>query len=146
MNTGKSTDFGKEASRLLPVIQREGMRELMPFLSDNNLTIQHVVVLELLKESGTHKMGDIAKALNLTMSAVTVIIDKMIEMELVSRERSESDRRVVNVMLEKKGNKFIEEFSCLRRGIIKEMFSHLTGEEKEEYLRLLRKVCQGLNR
>jgi len=140
----KNMDFGREVSKMLPVIIREATRRQMSVFSESRISIPHLVILEYIRDTGPARMSELAKALNLTMGAVTAIADKMIRMGLVKRERSSEDRRVVRVALLKKGREIAERVQNDRRRISNDMFAALTGDEKREYLRLLQKVYEGL--
>ena len=137
-------DFGGELAKVLPFIIREFTRQQMSVFSRGFVTVPQVVILEILAEQGTCKMGDLARALNFTMSAVTGIIDKMIKLRLLKRERSSKDRRVVKVMMLKKGEETVKLVREERRSAANNIFSALTEKEKSEYLKILRKVRDNL--
>ena len=137
-------NFGEEMAKVLPRMLREFARKQDSILAKGKIAIAHVVILDVLKEKESSTMGELAKILNLTMSAVTVIIDKMIELTLVKRERSKEDRRIVNVTLAKTGKDLMKKINEERETMTNEIFSVLTDKEKEEYLRLIRKVYESL--
>ena len=85
-------------------------------------------------------MGDIAKMLNLSVSAITSVIDKMVEMKFVKRKRSGNDRRVVLVALDERGQAMAKKIRQQRKDVFNDLFSPLADQEKEEYLRLLTKI------
>jgi len=142
----KSTDIGSEIAKIVPAILREVTRRHETIFSEDNLAIPQIVVLDLLRERGSCNMGDLARMLNYTMSAATGIIDKMIKMDLVKRERSQEDRRVVMVAFRKKGEETARRVSEARRDLSNDLYSVLTQKEKQEYLRLLRKVFDNLRK
>ncbi|MFH1837494.1 MAG: MarR family transcriptional regulator [Candidatus Omnitrophota bacterium] len=144
MPNKKAINIGKEVEKIHPLILREITMKQMSIFSEDKMSVTHMVVLDLLKERGSCKMGDIAKALHITMSAVTGIVDKMNRIELVKRERSSEDRRIVWVSLLPKGKKIIEKINRERVSAVNTLFSGLMSEEKEEYVRLLRKVYDQL--
>ncbi|MFC1480279.1 MarR family winged helix-turn-helix transcriptional regulator [Candidatus Omnitrophota bacterium] len=146
MNPSKHGDFGGEVSRILPLILREVTKKQMTIFSKGRLALPHVVILDLLAENGPCKMGDLAKTLHLTMSAVTGIVDRMIQLDLVKRERSREDRRVVRVSLLKKGEEAAKRVNEERRNTANDIFSPLTESERGEYLRILRKVYDNLRK
>jgi len=146
MKASGHVDFGGEVSRMLPLIMREATRMQMTVFSEGRLAIPHVVILDLLKEKGSCKMGELAEMLHLTMSAVTGIVDRMIELSLVKRERSREDRRVVMVALLKKGDETAMRLREDRRKVTDKIFSALTESEKREYLKLLSKVYNSLRK
>ncbi len=139
-------NFGKEVAKLLPMILREATTRQKSTFIDSDITMPQVVVLELLLEKEKCKMGEVAKTLNLSMSAITSIVDKMIDAAMVSRERSTEDRRVVEVELTKKGKEIAKRVSKEREDMANDLFSVLTKEERKEYLRLLKKVFSSAKR
>lgn len=140
----QNMDFGKEISKILPLFMKEFARRQNNIFAKGLMTIPQVVILDLLLERGSCKMNELAKALGLTMSAVTVIIDKMIVLKLVKRERSEQDRRVVKTSLLNKGKEMIRRINQGRQNIVNDLFSVLTESEKSEYIKMLRKIGDSL--
>ncbi len=140
------TDFGAEVAKILPLIMREFTKRSKSIFSELPLTIPQIVVLEFLTDHGPRKMNELATALHVTMSAVTVIVDKMIKLKLVKRERSSEDRRVVNVILLNKGRETARRIKDARRNLVNELFSTVTVEDRQQYLRILRKVYKNLRR
>jgi len=141
-----NVDFNYEAeiSKTAGAIHRELTNKLNKIFSKGKLAMSHIIILELLYEKKHSTMTELAKSLNLTMSAATAIIDKMVEMKLVNRNRSEKDRRVVEVSLTKKGTTTTAKVLNNRLEMVKEMFFVLTESEKQQYLLLLRKVYSGI--
>ena len=139
-------DFAVEVAKLLPYILRSISQRQHNFFLKANLTLSQIVILEFLADHGSCKMNELAKVLNFTMSAGTATVDKMVRTKLVKRERSTKDRRVVRVMLLSKGVEMVGKIMELRRDSMNEMFASLTGEDKVEYLRILRKVADNLRK
>lgn len=145
MDQSGGFDFGAEVMRLMPHMLREVTRTQKSAIAKGNLAVSHIVVLDMLSAKKACTMGELARTMDLTMSAATGIIDKMIELGLVKRERSSSDRRVVRVMLLKRGSDLMRKVNVERRKMIDRMFTVLTDTEKHEYLRLFRKVIEGIS-
>ena len=66
-------------------------------------------------------------------------------MKLVKRAYDKSDRRVIFIELTGEGKNTTERTKLARRGVIEEMFGTISEEERETYLRIIRKVKKGLN-
>jgi len=137
-------NFSDEIAKILPLIQREATRRMAPLFSETSLTIPQFFFLDFLSERKVCSMGDVAQVLNLSMGAATGIIDKMVELDLVKRGRSDDDRRVVNVTISDKGKEVIRKCSSARREIIEDIFSGILPEERREYLRILRKIYNNI--
>ena len=60
---------------------------------------QEFRIVDILGNHSRLTMSELAEKVNLAMSTMTSVIDRMIEKEIVNRERSEDDRRIVRVYL-----------------------------------------------
>jgi DNA-binding MarR family transcriptional regulator len=136
--------YEKQISDLISIMHREMVDKLNSMVPQKNIHISHLIILEYLKEKGVSNMSALSKALKLTMGAATTIIDKMVELKLVRRNRPEKDRRIVEVVLTGRGRNTAVKFSKYRLSMIKDIFSVLTENDKKAYLKLLKKICNGL--
>ena len=73
------------------------------YLKEIGITYTQYLVLLVLWESETLSIKEIAKVLKLDSPTITPIIQKLEKMNLVKRQRSFTDERVVNVTLTKGG-------------------------------------------
>jgi DNA-binding MarR family transcriptional regulator len=137
-------DFASEMSRMMPLLLREVTKRQEGILVKGDLVVSHIIVLDLISEKGPCTMGDLARSMNLTMSAVTGIVDAMVKKGLVKRERSRKDRRVVKVAFLKKGENTVKHVNEQRSNMTSELYSVFNEKERNEYLRLIRKVYNGL--
>ncbi len=144
MGKAEKFNFTEELLKLMPVIHREVARMQETEFTRGNLAFSHIIVLDFLREKGPCRMSELAKALGLTMSAVTSIVDKMIASGLTKRERSRNDRRVVKVEMLAKGKKTVESVNKAWFRITDDIYSVLTDGEKREFLRMNRKVHDNL--
>jgi DNA-binding MarR family transcriptional regulator len=144
VKTKEPVDFGSEIAKIAPIMLREVTRRHRHIFEKQN--VSSIVILDLLREKGPCKMKEVSAVLNLTMGAVTGIVDRMIKEGLVKRERSRDDRRVVNIMLLRKGKKIADKIKEARRNISNDIYSVLTAGEKKEFLRLLRKVFDDIGK
>ncbi|MFH1878684.1 MAG: MarR family transcriptional regulator [Candidatus Omnitrophota bacterium] len=145
MRKSVNLEFGVQVSKIFSDMLREVSRYQAGIMKKGwNLPVSHIVVLEALRDEGPCAMGRLSNMLNLTMSAVTGIIDKMIKLGLVERERRVNDRRVVTVVLMPKGAQAAEEITAARKIFADNIFSVLDEPEKTEYLRLVTKVYKRL--
>jgi DNA-binding MarR family transcriptional regulator len=146
MTNSRKFDFGAEMSGILPLLLREVIRKHEMVKLGRELTPSDIAIIDLLNERGACRMTLIASMLNLTMGAVTGIIDKMVASGLVKRERSSSDRRVVKVILLKKGQEVAKRVKKMRRDVTNEIYAVLSEKEKQTYVTLLKKVYNNLER
>jgi MarR family transcriptional regulator, organic hydroperoxide resistance regulator len=72
-------------------------------LRDFGVTGPQIWALKTINDAGILSMGDLAQGMHLHMSTVTGIIDRLEAAGLVTRERSASDARVMELRLTQKG-------------------------------------------
>jgi len=71
------------------------------------LTGPQLVCLRYIRRHGPLAPSELAKAASLSQATITGIIDRLFAQELVTRERSEEDRRRVSVALTPKGEELV---------------------------------------
>ena len=74
---------------------------------------------------------------------MTSVLDKLERKQLVSRERGESDRRVVHVSLTPAGRRMISKVFPRHLDRVVEAMSVLTKQEQEDLSRICRKLGLG---
>jgi DNA-binding MarR family transcriptional regulator len=63
------------------------------------LTAPQVLLLQILREKTSRTNGELAKDMSLSQATVTSILDRMVKRGFVVRQRSDSDKRKVHVIL-----------------------------------------------
>jgi DNA-binding MarR family transcriptional regulator len=138
-------EFSKEVLGLLPYILRVSLRKQAGLMKEVGMTIPQMVTLHVLGMSGRMKMKDIAAELNISLPAASGIIDRMSRQKMLKRIQDEKDRRVINIELTDKGKKMLNQTVESRRSAIEQMFAKLTAEERETYLKILKRVKQAIS-
>lgn len=70
---------------------------------ETGLTAPQLIVLREVHKIGRVKPSEIARQVHLSQATVTTIIDRLVKADLVTRERSQSDRRSVKIALTDQG-------------------------------------------
>lgn len=109
---------------------------------NSRLSEQELKVIIFLGKNGEERMKDIAEHMNLVVSSLTSIADKLVEKKYVERRRSKSDRRIVRLSLTKKGQNFFSELREIKKTKGKEILSLLNDEDKKVYVELMRKMVE----
>ncbi|ABZ84148.1 transcriptional regulator, marr family [Heliomicrobium modesticaldum Ice1] len=94
-----------------------------------NLADGQIFLLHILWKSGTCKATYLADQIGITSGAVTGMMDKLAGMGLITRERSEKDRRVVMVSLTDEGLKTVQAVQEARFERLKGQLRELSGTE-----------------
>ena len=103
-----------------------------------------IAVLDTLGAEGAMAMGELAARVQVPLSTATRVVDRMVERDLVQRERPEDNRRTVVVALTPAGQRFYDEALAARVAGTERMIRSLTVNEQEQLLRLYRKMSEGL--
>ena len=105
-------------------------------LQDYGLTAPQLFILLILKKEGTIKSAQLAHFISVKPSAITIFVDKLVEMNLVKRETSKTDRRVINLSLNESGEEMLREILAKHNALLTKKFE-FTQEELEDLSRKL---------
>ncbi len=85
-------------------------------------------------------MSNLAESLGVPLSTATHTVDRLVSKGLVERNRSEEDRRVVEVQMSEYGRKLQGAFRDKRKVVARSWLEPLSGEEREVFLQLMSKI------
>lgn len=126
--------------RLCFVLQQEIDRKIVvSSIKDVNaeITFQNLLIMKALEGSkGTH-MNAICKILNISKAQMTQSIDKLVALGMVSRQDSAKDRRKIDILLTKEGNRVLEEVDVIIKRKILEKIGNLNSTELDTLLKAL---------
>jgi DNA-binding MarR family transcriptional regulator len=105
---------------------------------------QEFHVMMTVGHMGNCIMSDIAAKLQLSLSSITGIVDKLEAKKIVQRSRSIEDRRIVQVVLTEEGNKV---FQAAMEGHLEMVRSHLNAlspQEQDVFVSLFQKIAAAI--
>ncbi|MEL6830546.1 MAG: MarR family transcriptional regulator [Pseudomonadota bacterium] len=109
------------------------------------LTAPQLLVLQALEKTGRAKPSDIARAVHLSQATITSIVDRLARAGLADRERNETDRRVVEVVLTDSGRaRLAEAPTLLQEGFI-ERFDQLEPWEQSQLIAAVQRLASMMN-
>jgi len=109
------------------------------------LTSSQYNVLRILRGEGKAlPVLEIAERMIQVVPAMTGLIDRLELQELVKRDRSSADRRVIYIELTEKGKNLVSEIDSPLRDLHHELVGHLSRAELKELSRLLEKCRLSL--
>ncbi len=91
----------------------------------NELSTNQQLVLTLISKNQSLTVRKIAETINVSMSAVSQMISKMEQMQLVKRMTDPHDRRLVQIQLSEKGKQLIKRMEKTRHEIITNYLSKM---------------------
>ncbi len=134
----------KTSNELMGKIHR-GMRRFFEFqMKKYNITPpQFEVLISLWSEDGL-VLSDLSKRLSRDGPTITGIIDRMEKKELLRRERSTRDRRIIQVYLSPKALKMKEALIELQQTAGKDIIEDFTPDDIERLETLLTKLLANI--
>lgn len=119
-------------------------RVYKPMLDKMGVTYTQYLVLSALWEKSGLTIGDIAGRLALEPSTITPAVKRLESAGFVSRQRSVSDERQVEVQLTRKGSGLHARTGCLTDALLQH--SGLTAPELIELNRKVQKLRDGMQK
>lgn len=108
------------------------------------IAVSHGDIIFSLLRKQKMTMAEIAAKISKDKSTVTALIDKLVRLGYVKKERDSEDTRVVYVMLTDKGRALEPVFESISVKVLEVFYQDVSAEEKEELLRLLTKIDANL--
>lgn len=111
---------------------------------DSQLEIsrEEIRALVLLDKGERVKMTNLADLLGVPLSTATHTVDRLVSKGLAERNRSEEDRRVVEVEMSEYGRKLQETFRDKRKMVARSWLEPLSGSERDLFLELMEKITR----
>ena len=85
-------------------------------------------------------MAEIAEKIGRDKSTVTALVDKLVRIGYVTKERDTEDTRVVYVTLTQKGKELKPIFDTISKETLEVFYLGISEKEKEELFRILNKI------
>ena len=108
-------------------------KNLQPY----GLTSPQFFILLILKKEGSIKSTQLADFLTVKPSAITVFVDKLVEMDYVKRQPSDKDRRVINLELKEAGEAISGESLADHNKLMGKNFNSFSEDELQDLLKKL---------
>lgn len=89
-------------------------------------------------------MAELARDQLMTKGGITGVADHLEEQGYITRVRSKSDRRVINIEITKDGRKLLKKGTALYQQFVEESLEDLSEEEIKSLLRILNKMISSV--
>lgn len=110
------------------------------------LSMPEAAVLGALAEGGAMPMSALARAVNLSVSSATGLMDRLEGKALARRARSGSDRRMVRAELTAQGRRLAGLVLEGRVRMTRRMLGVLSPREQDAFVSLFRKIAAALSK
>jgi MarR family transcriptional regulator, organic hydroperoxide resistance regulator len=140
-----SPEFKSDVDQVLEAIiylYTESRRLTKELARRADLTGPQLTVVKMLEQIGDLSLSELSERIRAQNSTVTGIIDRMERENLVTRERSKEDRRVVFIKLTAKGRRLAEEIPVEPMEIFRGALESLSAAEVRDLVKILGKVAR----
>lgn len=120
----------------------ESRRITKDMAARHGLTGPQLAVLKMLEPVGKLSLSELSWKIRARNSTVTGIIDRMEREGMVERRRSDQDRRVVHIVLTRKGQKLADGVPVAPVQIFRQVLGELSGRDAAELRRILTRLAR----
>jgi DNA-binding MarR family transcriptional regulator len=135
-------DVVHEVMKLLPELMRAFSRRIPPHAGRQGASLAQMKALVQLAEYGPQTMGELARGLGITTPSATGLVNPLVEMGHVTRERDPNDRRVVRVRLSDDARKLAGHILDERRAEIETALEGMSPLAQANFLEGLTRLAQ----
>lgn len=118
---------------------RRTRREINELLGDEVSSNEFFILVSLDMKSN-QRISDFAHALKVSTSHVTVITDQLVKKGYITRMKSKSDRRVVELALTDEGRQLVQSLIKKRTEYLKQKFEKLSLDEVKTCIAIFQKI------
>src|SRR4030043_2032331 len=119
------------------VFRRSLMDNFFIYARDNGLTMAQFGAILRLFHKGACAVSDIGNDLGVTNSAASQMLERLVQLKLITRSEDPDDRRVKQIVLTEKGNLIFQESSLAFQTWMEDLAKTMTPEEQEQVQRSL---------
>lgn len=124
--------------RWIEVSRGHSMRNFIRFAKESGLSMSQLGALFHLHHKGCVGVTDLGDHLGVTNAAVSQMIERLVQQELILRSEDPTDRRAKQIVLTDKGLQVFQESVCARMDWLDDLVKTLSAEEKEHITEALK--------
>lgn len=121
-----------ELNQWFEIFRRHRMGSFSSYARDNGLTMAQFGVMLQLHHKGACGVSDIGSELGVTNSAASQMLDRLVQLELITRSEDPADRRVKQIDLTEKGHSILHGSHHSYNEWLEKLRGSMTAEEKEQ--------------
>lgn len=103
------------------------------------------ILTVLYDNDGKLSMKEIGQLIGKDKSTITALVNKLLKLGYVEKERSQEDRRVTYIILTEKGKDVEGKFNDISKKVYLTAYKNFSKEERDILLKLLKKMNNNFN-
>ena len=116
------------------------MHVKMDICMTHGITGSQFFLMKRIHEQGRMTVSEVASEMDVSLSAITAVVDKLYKAGLAKRERDQNDRRLVWLTITPPGEEVLQACVASRREAMKKYLQKLPKEDLEQLVRICEKL------
>jgi DNA-binding MarR family transcriptional regulator len=137
-------DAVRHISKLLSTSNHAFFKIMALELSRYGITLPQALVIDVIKES-PKTMGELSKALDLSYSTISGIVDRLERSQIVTRTRDENDRRIVWVSFTSDLEVLKKTYPILEEDYFPQLLADMLNDLPQSEITMLHRALQLLD-
>ncbi len=108
----------------------------------HGVTVAEWVLLRALLDAGEMNPSQLAKIIGMSRGAISKLVERLCQKELVARALSDGDRRYQTIGLTLAGRRLVPTLARLADDNDREFFGHLNSDERRSFVRTLEDIVR----
>ena len=104
-------------------------------------TLRQLYYIELIDKHEGISVSEISKTLELKKSTVSIAINQLMELEIVTKIQSNTDKRFYFLKLTSKGKNIMKMHKQVHKNTIKKIINSLNPKEVESFIKIVDKIA-----
>ena len=138
--------FYQEMLNWFAALDRQSLADFHHFTRDAGLTMLQMHLLMYLHSHGACEMTILVDATLTSKAAVSQMVDRLVQQQLVERAEAPTDRRVKLVTLTRKGKRIVDASMHARQGWLERASALLTPQQKLQVANALHTLAEATTR
>ncbi|RCW76776.1 MarR family winged helix-turn-helix transcriptional regulator [Saliterribacillus persicus] len=131
-------DNGREIANLIRRVNADLNRHIRKAFKDTTITPPQMMIILMLLEETRMTTSAISEKMHLAKSTVSGILDRLEQQDLIVRERSKEDKRVVWIKITEKTRELAE----YHHSTVSDLLNELVGDAEHKEVK---EIVQGLS-
>jgi DNA-binding MarR family transcriptional regulator len=122
------------------------VHEKMEILMAQGITGSQFFVMKKISERGKMTVSEVANEMNVSLSAITAMTDRLYKMGLIKRDRDEKDRRLVWLTITPQGGKTLQNCGMNRQEVFRKYLGGLSQEDLNSLINICDKILASIKK
>jgi DNA-binding MarR family transcriptional regulator len=114
------------------IFRRRMMGSFFSYARDRGLTMAQLGAMFHIYQKGACGVSDIGSDLGVTNSAASQMLERLVQLKLITRSENPTDRRVKQIVLTDKGHQILQESSKANQDWLEDLVQTMMAEEQEQ--------------